>query len=397
MKKIITLLLVVFTGVSIAQVNNTDTITNEPLNSAANIIAGTSSKRVMLGTYAQIDYNQQIGDTLSHNGKLDVHRLVMFLGYQFNKRTTFVSEIELEHVKEVFVEQAFLNYNINPMLNFRAGLLLIPMGIINEYHEPTTYNGVERPNIEGKIIPTTWREMGAGFAGKFDGASLRYQLYVVNGFNGYDGSGKFKGNDAMRGGRQKAAESYMSNPNLSLKLDYYGLPGLKVGLAGYFGPSQTKAKDGLLKSANNDWVDSTQINISMVGTDIRYVKSDLQARAMFTYTALGNTESYNTFTGKDLGSSMLGYYAEIGYNVMSFFNKDTEQKIVPFARYEVYNTHQTTAGKLTVNDAYNRTDITVGVGYWLARGAVIKGDYQLMTDKAGNKKQMLNFGVGVWF
>ena len=155
--------------------------------------------------------------------------MVLFFGYHFNDRTTFVTEIEAEHVKEFSIEQAFVNYNINPAINFRAGLLLIPMGIVNEYHEPTTFNGVERPNSDKYIIPSTWREIGAGLAGKLEFAAVRYQFYVVNGFNGYDSGGTFRGTDGLRKGRQKGAESTMSSPNLSAKVDFYGINGLKVG------------------------------------------------------------------------------------------------------------------------------------------------------------------------
>ena len=239
--------------------------------------------------------------------------------------------------------------------------------------------------------------MGAGFAGKFDAISLRYQLYVMNGFNGYDGEGILRGSDGLRKGRQKAAESYISDPNVSLKFDYYGIQGLKVGLAGYFGPSQTRAINGVDRSNTPLWIDSTQVNISMVGLDARYNKNNFVARGQLIYSAIGNTAAYNAFTGKDLGSNMFGYYLESGYNVLGLFNDQTEQKIVPFIRYEVYNTHQAVAGDITVNEAYNRTDITTGVGYWLSRGAVIKADYQFMTNQAGDKKHMLNCGVGVWF
>ena len=227
------------------QVTGTDTTTNEPLNTAENIIAGNISQGVTLGAYAQIDYNQPFGDIVKRNGKLDVHRLVMFMGYKFNDRTHFVSEIEFEHVKELYVEQAFLSYRIDEKLNCKAGLILIPMGIVNEYHEPPTYNGVERPNLDSKIVPTTWRELGAGFSGKFDDLSLKYQLYIFNGFNGYDGSGKFRGTDGFRKGRQKGANSFMSSPNLSTKIDYYGILGLKLGLAIYYGKSQSSLYDGL--------------------------------------------------------------------------------------------------------------------------------------------------------
>jgi hypothetical protein len=139
-----------------------------------------------IGGYGQIDYNQRVSGEEFQNGNLDVHRLVLMFGYKFNDRTQVITEVEFEHVKEVYVEQAFLQYEIQPWLKFRGGLMLVPMGIINEYHEPPTFNGVERPNLDKYIVPSTWREIGAGFTGVFPSASLSYQAYIMNGFKGYD-------------------------------------------------------------------------------------------------------------------------------------------------------------------------------------------------------------------
>ncbi|MBT8265275.1 MAG: hypothetical protein KJP20_01930, partial [Bacteroidia bacterium] len=105
---------------------------NNQQNAAQTILNTTLSRGITVGGYAQIDYNQPEG----LNGNLDVHRLVMLFGYKFNDRVQFVTEIEYEHVKEVYIEQAFLSYNVNPNLNIRGGLMLVPMGIVNEYHEP---------------------------------------------------------------------------------------------------------------------------------------------------------------------------------------------------------------------------------------------------------------------
>ena len=130
------------------------------------------------GGYAEVLYNQPE----AANGEIDVQRLILLFGYKFDDRTQFVTEVEFEHVKEVYIEQAFVNYAVNNSLNVRAGLMLVPMGIINEYHEPTTFNGVERPSIDNKLVPTTWREIGIGLSGRSDALSLRYQAYIFNGF-----------------------------------------------------------------------------------------------------------------------------------------------------------------------------------------------------------------------
>jgi len=134
-------------------------------NSAEKIIAGNPGLHI--GGYGQIDFNLNTREgTIQNNGKLDVHRLVTFFGYNFNEKTSFVSEVEFEHVSEVYVEQAFLDYKIKNNLSINAGLMLIPMGIQNLYHEPATFNGVERTNVDKYIVPTTWREIGIGLSGR---------------------------------------------------------------------------------------------------------------------------------------------------------------------------------------------------------------------------------------
>lgn len=367
-------------------------------NSADNLLR--SQKGLTLGGYAQIDYNQPYGNDFRSNGKLDVHRLVMLLGYNFNDRLKFVSELEFEHVKEVYVEQAFLQYKINDFINFRAGLMLVPMGIQNEYHEPNTFNGVERTLLDSKIAPTTWREIGAGFTGNIIDASLKYQVYVFNGFNGYqDGEGKFKGESGLRKGRQKGAESFMSSPNFAGKVEFYGVKGLNLGLSGYFGKTQSTAYDGLLNSDNAalQSADSTVVNISMVGFDARYQLKALQLRGQFYYTALGNTDQYNAKTGKDLGSAMMGYYVEAGYNVLAHCDK-VDDELIPFVRYEMYNTHHEVEDGMVQNDSYNNTVITAGLGWKITPKAALKVDVSLVKSEAADDySKTFNAGVAVMF
>ncbi|MCB0402702.1 MAG: hypothetical protein KDD41_11500 [Flavobacteriales bacterium] len=383
-----------------AQVITTDTTTNQALNSAQNII--NSDKTISIGGYGQIDYNQEMKQDVRSNGNLDVHRLVLFFGYRFSEKVQFVTEIEFEHVFEVGVEQAFINYNITKGFNLRAGLMLIPMGIVNEYHESTTYNGVERPELDSKIVPSTWREMGAGFAGNIDNISLKYQVYAVNGFLGYNGAGAFRGSDGLRKGRQKGAESTMSSPNLAAKVDFYGIKGLKLGAAGYFGNSQSTLYDDLPSSDTLNlgaMADSSVIGVSMLGLDARYQYKAFEARAQFIHATLSNSDEYNKLTGSDVGSSMMGYYGEMGYDLVSIFNKKAKQRLVLFGRYEFYDTHNSVAGDLVKNDAYARTDITMGLTYHIANGAALKGDFQIRDNnaKGSDPYNQLNLGVAFWF
>ncbi len=351
------------------------------------LLSDYNSNRLTIGGYAQIDYNEPDGST---PGKLDVHRLVLLFGYKFNDKVSFLTEIEYEHVKEVFVEQAFINYNVNPNFNIKGGLMLIPMGIINEFHEPPTFYGVERPGVDHDIIPTTWREIGVGVSGKFDNLSLKYQAYIFNGFVSYkDGEGTLRGKDGLRKGRQKAAESIINSPNLSVKFDYYGILGLKLGLAGYFGETQT----------DDTSIEASTVGVSMIGLDARYIYNSLELRGQYIYTSLSGTSDYNDLTGKDLGSKMDGLYGEIAYDFMPILNKKSDKKLVLFTRYEKFNTHKQTEGNLEPNKAYDRDIITSGIDYKIAPGVALKVDYQWLdnAEQNNNLNNMFNAGIGIMF
>jgi hypothetical protein len=391
MKSRITLAVLFLSAISFSQ-NNSDTIPSAPKqqNIAERILSNTLGNAVTLGGYGEMVYNQPEGD----NGTLDVHRLVLMLGYKFDEKTQFITEIEVEHVEEIYIEQAFVNYAISDNVNLRGGLMLVPMGIVNEYHEPTTFNGTERPAVDHDIVPTTWRELGVGVNGRFPEISLGYQAYIFNGFKSTTSDdeggvyGFLKGKDGLRGGRQKGIESTVDSPTFSAKVDYYGLPGLRFGLSGYFG--ETQAADEV------EDLDGANIGVSMVGFDVRYAFRRFTARGEFIYASLSDTDKYNALTGRDLGSALMGYYVEGAYNLLPLTAK---QKLFAFARYEQYDTHASTDGSLVSNDAYNRQDITAGLSYHIANGVVVKGDYQFKDNALDGAEvsNQLNFGIGVWF
>ncbi|UNY98865.1 OprO/OprP family phosphate-selective porin [Zhouia spongiae] len=353
-------------------------------NAAQRILSGNYGKAVTVGGYGEVLYNQPEGD----NGELDVQRLVLLVGYKFSEKVQFVTEVEFEHVEEVYIEQAFVNYNVADNINLRAGLMLVPMGIVNEFHEPTTFNGTERPAVDGSIVPSTWREIGVGVTGRFNELNLGYQAYLFNGFASVNGDKYLGGANGLRNGRQKGIQSTINTPNVSAKIDYYGVPGLRLGFAGYFG--RTQAEDDV------DMIDGADIAISMVGLDARYAYNRFTARGQFIYAGLSDTEDYNTLYGADLGSALQGWYLEGAYNLLPQQNK---QKLFAFARYEQYDTHADTDGALVRNDAYNRNDWTLGLSYHITPGVVFKGDYQIRDNavSGGDVTNRLNFGVGVWF
>jgi len=370
MKNVLCFLAISLSITTFAQNTQRDSINNpnNQINAAQRILSSNlNQKGLTVGGYAEAHYNNFEGE----NALLDVHRVVILFGYKFNERTQFVTELEFEHVKEIYVEQAFLQYSVADNVNVRAGLMLVPMGIINEYHEPTTFNGVERPSMDKSIVPTTWREIGLGLSGKFDDLSLRYQAYLFNGFAS-DNDGKYLGgSNGLRNGRQKGAESTMNNVNFSGKLDYYGLPGLRLGLSGYFGRT-------------------------MIGLDARYAYQRFTARGQFINASISDSKEYNRLYSSDLGSTLRGWYLEAAYNLLSI---DKKQQLFGSIRYEDYNTHASVEDNLTKNLAYDRNEWTLGLTYKVAPGAAFKADYQFKNNAAisTTTTNQFNLGFGVWF
>lgn len=402
MKKTISLLTILLTFIMTIRAQEADSTRMEYMNSAELMLSDNTG--LTIGGYGEVHFNKPFANGQEDLSALDVHRVVMFLGYNFSGRTQFVSEIEFEHAKELWVEQAFLQHRINRHINFRAGLLLVPMGIVNEYHEPTTFNGVERPVIDSRISPSTWREVGIGFSGNILPLTMKYQLYAVGGLNGYDTKGVFNGSSGLREGRQKGAKAYASSPALTGKIEFYGLKNLNVGLSGYFGKSQSRlysklSKDDLPLVAR---ADSSVVGISMIGADARYRLSGLELRGQLYYIAISNTEEYNAFTvsgeaANDLGRSMVGYYAEAGYNIFRPFS-GLEQELIPFVRYEFYDTHNSVVGETEKNLDYRNTIITAGLTFKLHQKAVIKTDIQFTKAASADQfNKVFNAGVGVMF
>jgi hypothetical protein len=402
MKKIIIITFISFYSL-FASAQPADTTLQPELNLANKLIS--SSNKLTIGGYGEVHFNQALDADKFKNGTLDVHRMVLLVGYNFNTKVQFVSELEFEHVSEVLVEQAFMQYKLNSWISLRGGLLLIPMGIINEFHEPTTFNGVERPLIDNRIAPSTWREIGAGIHGNILPVSLKYQFYVVNGFNGYDGAARFNGSNGFRNGRQKGAESYISSPNFTGKIEYYGIKGLNTGLSVYLGKSQSKLYDGLDKNDSKalSMADSSVVGISMIGIDGRYSLKGFTIRGQYYVTSVSNTLEYNYFTASetakpnDLGSKMTGMYLEAGYDVFRFV-KNTEMSLIPFIRYENANTQSSVAETIIRNDINEVNAISTGLTIKLAKGAVFKVDLQFVKPKSADTySKVFNAGFGIMF
>lgn len=391
MRNFLSILLICFSMTAFAQENKDDQTSVER-------VMNQESKKLVIGGYGQVDYNQPLVKDQRSNGVLDVHRLVLLFGYHFNEKLQLFTEVELEHVKEVYVEQAFINYKFNRSFQVKGGLMLVPMGLVNELHEPTVYYGVERPLLDNKIVPTTWREIGLGIHGNIHEVSLKYQVYLMNGFMSYNDGATLRGSDGFRKGRQKGAKSSISSPNLSAKVNFYGIPRLQLGLATYVGKTQSTLFDGL---PNNDatallQADSSVVSIAMLGIDATYRLAGFQLRGQYIWVNNGNVAEYNNFGEKDLGKQMMGYYVELGYNL--FKTTKYKSELIPFVRYENVNTHHEVAEGFDINPGYETQLITAGLNWKINSGVVLKADYQFIKTTADTDyNNAFNAGIGFVF
>jgi hypothetical protein len=352
-------------------------------------------KGVSLGGYGEMIYNNkaredQSGTFTGNADSIDFVRQIIYLGYRFNDHFLLNSEIEFEHGStanggSVSVEFAYLDYLHKDLLNFRVGMLLMPMGFINELHEPTTFLSTFRPQTERTILPSTWRENGLGVFGAND--SWAYKFYLVNSF---DAAG-FTANNGFRGGRQNGAEASANDFAGVGRIDYLGHKGLVTGVSfysGQTGQNQRTAADESIKGWTN-----------IIDAHADYKIAGFQFRGLLAYSHLQGAEQINQLVGlagtDSVASDMLGYYGEAGYDVLN--RKNTEHKLVPFFRYEKLNTQMTVPGGFGKNPANDREIYTLGLSYQPMVNIVLKANYEIQRNDAKTGVDQWNLGLGYIF
>jgi hypothetical protein len=306
---------------------------------------------------------------------------------------TFKSEVEIEHTKieatetggaaggEVAVEQAYLDWHFMTHLGLKAGLVLVPVGILNETHEPPTFEGVERSNVETYIIPTTWREAGTGIYGSVAEA-WEYQLYVVAGLVAEG----FSGSQGIREGRQEGLNSDATNPSLTARLQYAPEPGVKVGLSGFYG--NTTGGNEALGSGT----------LGLIAADARATLGQAGFRAVGAYESLTDADKINLAYHNDVGDRMYGASFEGSLDILPFFLMEPDQSLKLFARYERYKTQASVSSPGVVADPANdRNDVTLGASYRPTYNTVFKADYQFFSNAADLNTKMFNLGIGYSF
>ena len=337
------------------------------------------SNKTTLGGYGELHYNtlrDQKGD--SNKDQMDFHRFVLFVNHEFNDKMRLVTELELEHSLtggdggtpgEVELEQAYIQYDLTQKTNVVGGLFLIPVGIMNETHEPPTFYGVERNDVEKNIIPTTWWEGGAMVEHEFiDG--LTANLSATSGLDSDGGS--FKPRDA----RQKVAEAEAKTFAYNGRLKYTAIPGLE--LAGTVNYQDNFCQNQLAGCGSATLYEAhTVYNVDNFGLRALVAWWDIDGSAV---SAVGADEQY-------------GYYVEPSYRFDDAIVAG--QDIGVFARYAVWDNQEGSGS--TTDTEYQQ--VNFGANWWIDKDVVVKIDYQLQDVGGGVSKELdgLNLGLGYQF
>ena len=363
-----------------------------PIRAVQAAAQDADEERTSVGGYGEVHYTNASGaDT---PGEVNVSRFVVFLAHTFSDRLAFRSELEVEDAKveggaeggEVALEQVYLDYMLSPAATVRAGLLLPPIGILNETHEPPTFNGVERPAFDHDVIPSTWRDIGVGLVGSIPGsAGLNYRVFLLNGLV----ASGFSADEGIRGGRQEGKEASFANPSLTGRVEW-ARPGLRIGGSFWYGGSA--AQDPALGSGTFDNA------VALVSADARYDVGPFMFRGVVANVSIKDAEEINSAFGGDIGSRIAGGYLEGAYNVLAALRPASTQRLDAFIRHERYNTQAGVPTGVTRDDALARRITTLGLSYRPLYNVVFKGDYQLRRNRAGvGEDEQLSLGVGYQF
>jgi hypothetical protein len=366
------------------------------LGAAASKIYGVE-QGLSIGGYGELLYENYAGDGKSD--QVDLLRSVLYFGYKFDEHWVLNTEIEYEHATtsdgpdagsgadgEVSMEFAYLDYLLSPQFNLRAGLVLLPLGLLNELHEPTAYLGAKRPLSESLILPSTWRENGVGIFG--DLGDFSYRAYLVNGFDaeGYSATG-------LRGGRQKGAKALAEDFALAARLDWHATPGLDVGVGAYHGD----AGQDLETAGGADIAAATTLLEAHV--DARW--RGWRGRALLTRGEVDDVDELNAALGKtgnaSIGEELEGLYVELGLDLWPLLCDDSRQSLTPYLRWEQVDTQAAVPNGFASNPANDQEVWTMGVQWQPLDQIVVKIDYQDFDNGADASIDQWNVLVGYVF
>jgi len=370
------------------------------LGPAASKVYTLKKSGVSIAGYGEVVYEnyarkQEDNQKANRSDQIDYLRNVIYVGFRFNDWILFNSEVEFEHgstgkldsrgspIGTVSVEFGYVELILSKAVNIRAGMVLPPLGIINEKHEPSTFFTTLRPQVERLIIPSTWRTNGLGLYGEI-APSLSYRAYIVEGLR----AAGFSDSEGVRGGRQSGAKAIAEDFGFTGKLEYSGLAGTVLGGSFYVGNSGQDATDarGEISAAT-----------TMLSVHGEYAWRGLELRALYAQVNLDEADRLSAALGTTIGSKMTGWYVVTGLDLLPFSRPGSEQSITPFVQYESYNTQAEVPSGYTANKANARSILAIGLSYKPHPNVAFKFDYRENKNEAKTGVNQWNLAVSYLF
>lgn len=370
------------------------------------------------------------GNTRDHRNEISIPRFVLALDYKFNSKWILGAEIEfeaggtgtayeienkengeyeteVEKGGEVALEQLHITRLIHPAINVRAGHLIVPVGLTNEQHEPINFFGTSRPEGETTILPSTWHETGIELFGTFGKGYTRfnYQAMVVTGLN----ANGFDRDTWVASGKQGIFEKdNFTSPGYVARLNYLGVPGLKVGGSFYFCNNTAANSD-----KHTEYNSIGKVPLRIYTADVQYKNKYVTARGNIVYGNLGNSKQLSDVNRRLSGLSpysrltpiakhAVSYGGEVGFNLRAICKDNPKVPVIyPFVRYEYYNP-QEEGESGQVMDLRDKVGMwTAGANWYALPNLVVKADYTTRRIGNGNYNSENEFSLAIayigWF
>ena len=430
MNKFVRLAMCCLVGVSAANVE-------AQVNAADSVMQHALGNKFSVGGYGEVAYSRnfysdnvyryskasQYKDDPSH-GRFDVPHAVVYLSYDFGKGWTMSSEIEFEHTGvgsaieqefeeageweqevekggEVELEQFWIQKSFSRAANIRLGHLVVPVGLNNAHHEPLNYFTVYRPEGENTILPSTWHDTGISLWGRK--GSFKYQLMMVAGLDAF----KFNRDGWIHAGASSSFEYKVANKyGFAIRLDNYSLPGLRIGISGYYGNSMHNTQPHDMENEGN-------INKKLTGTvaigsvDFTLNRFNWIVRGQADYGYVSDAADINTikrtrarisnspYSSMPFAKNAMALGIEAGYDVFSQIEKlrADNRKLYVFGRFEKYNSY-IPSGDQQKYEFTSKTRFVGGLNYYPVPQIALKAEYSYRKLKSQyNNEPSINIGV----
>ena len=371
--------------------------------SASKVYAARPEK-LSIGGYGEFVFlapssRAQNGDPSGLKRRADLQRGVFYFGYKFNDWLLYNSEVEFEHASsgtgsetrgEVELEQSYVEARPWKEFGARVGHVIVPLGLVNEGHEPTAFNGVNRPSVETFIIPSTWHENAVGVFGDVGPVSYRtYAMASLSAVASADPSAAgFASDSGIREGSTEGTNSPAGDIAWASRVDATPFEGTSVSAGLYL----DRADHGSARSSFPVTLWETHAQTQWRGASLK---------ALYAEGRIGNVDQLNAAQGyagnQSVGSRIFGGYAECAFDVLTLMPDAKGQSLSLFFRYERYDTQWKVPAGYFKDPANSHVEYTLGVTYKPIAKVVVKLDQQWKLNQARTGVNQWNFGVGYIF